>query len=209
MTSPAPIRLLVADDHPIVTQGMQRFFSTSTEHSVEATATCVSEVLERLAQHDIDIVILDIQMPGLTGPEAVSTIANTGVKIILYSLMAEDAMVASLAKAGASGFVSKTASLDVLSEATGVVQRGDTFWSETMDKLLSDSDPPHLGFTARELEIYELLARGNTPKEAAFELGIATSTVYTYTERIRQRLEVASIAEIVNYAKSWRKWDDC
>ncbi|MBL4632686.1 MAG: response regulator transcription factor, partial [Kofleriaceae bacterium] len=143
MTSTAPIHLLVADDHPIVTQGMQRFFATSTEHSVLATATCVSEVLEQLEQHDIDIAILDIQMPGLTGPEAISEIAKTGVKIILYSLMAENALVASLINAGATGFVSKAAPLDVLSEAINVVHAGETYLSDTMRLLMSDSDPPH------------------------------------------------------------------
>lgn len=203
-----PIRLLVADDHPIVTQGMQRYFAASPEHIVVATAATLSGVLDALSEHTIDIVILDIQMPGLTGPESIGQVAKSQASIILYSLLAEDALVASLIKAGASGFVSKSASLDILSEAISVVHQGGSYLSETLIALISEDDPPHLSFSAREKEIFDLLAKGTTTKEVAFQLGIAASTVYTYTERIRQRLGVSSITEVIQYAEKWRKLDN-
>lgn len=200
-------RLLVADDHPVVLEGVRRFFESSTEQELVTTATSVDETRGLLSEHAIDILVLDIQMPGMAGPQTIQGLRKDGPQIILFSLHDEDEMVAALVAAGAAGFVSKSKPLTELAEATLRVHQGEEVISEQLRALLPTARAPHLEFTPRERDIYELLAKGATAKEAAFELGLSPSTVYTYTERIRTRLGVVSIAEIAHYASKWRSLD--
>ncbi len=200
-------KLLVADDHPVVLEGVRRFFDESSEHELVGTATSVEEVHKELSGQSIDLLVLDIQMPGMAGPQTIVKLCEAGPRIVVFSLHEEDEMVAALVAAGASGFVSKSSPLPELAEATLRVHAGDQVLSEQLQSLLPTANAPHLEFTPRERDVYEQLATGATAKEAAFELGLSTSTVYTYTERIRTRLGVVSIAEIVQYAAKWRSLD--
>ncbi len=205
--SHCPIRLIVADDHPVVLEGIRRFFSTIEEQEVVATAESIEEVHRQLDLHKVDVVVLDIQMAGVTGPDAIASVHQRGPAVILFSLMEEDEIVAALVQGGARGFVSKSNSLDALADATRRAFAGETIFSERLSSLLVAAGAPHLSFTPRERDIYKLLGKQLTPKEIAFELGLAASTVYTYTERIRQQLKVASIAEVAQYAAKWGKLD--
>ncbi len=203
----ALIRLIIADDHPVIVEGLRRYFESTPEYEVAACVGSIEELLVPLAEQQVDMVVLDVQMPGLTGPASILSIRESGTKIVLFSLLEEDELIASLVQAGAAGFVSKSQPLDALGEALRRAHLGESILSETLVALLARERAPHLCFTPRELDVYRLLSKDLSTKEVAFELGLAPSTVYTYVERIRSRLGVASVAEIVKYAARWSKLD--
>ena len=198
-----PIRILVADDHPVVREGIARHFVSCTEHEVVGCVGSAQGVFSVLSKTDVDVVILDIQMPGVTGPETIRKLCDHGAKVLLFSLMRENSIVASLIEAGAKGFVSKSESLKTLCEATERIYQQGTIIPGHIAKLLqkgivlSDKLPP------REKDVYILLGSRVSPKEIVFELGLSVSTVYSNIERIRTRLGLISTDEVINHAAEW------
>jgi len=198
-----PIRILIADDHPVVREGIQRYFVDSTEHEVVGCVGSAQGVFSVLSEAEVDVVILDIQMPGVTGPETIRSLCGHGANVLLFSLMRENSVVASLIAAGAKGFIAKSESLSALCEAAERIYQQETIIPDHIAKLLqkgitlSDRLPP------REKDIYLLLGSRISSKEIAFELGLSVSTVYSNIERIRKRLGLTSTDEVTNHAAEW------
>ena len=199
-----PIRVLIVDDHPVVREGILRYFDDSEEHEVVAAVSSIREALVILETRDVDITILDIRMPEGVDEDAVASIAKRNTRIILFSLMEVGSVVASLIEAGATGFVSKAERLEVLADATFAVARGEKVISKELQAILEADFAPHKRFTPRETDVYKLLGAKCTPKEVAFTLNISTSTVYSYVDRLRHHLGVTSIDEIVESAAKWK-----
>lgn len=202
--SESPIQVLVADDHPIVIDGIRRHLSHIEDVAFCAGVSSMQEALAYCTEHSPDLVVMDVQMPGVEGPSCVEALVATGTRVVLFTLREEDALVASLARGGASAFVSKSSPTPMLIETVRRVHAGERVFSEVLEEQLKSSGgPPHLALTEREHDVFVLLARCMTPKEAAFELGVSQSTIYTHGERIRRKLKVGSVAELVQYAKDW------
>ena len=202
--SDSPIQVLVADDHPIVIDGIRRYLAHIDDVSFCAGVSSLQEAVVYSRECSPDLVVMDVQMPGVDGPSSVEALVATGVRVVLFTLREEDALVASLARGGASAFVSKSSPTPTLIDVIRRVHAGERVFSPALEvQLESTGAPPHLALTQREHDVFLLLARCMTPKEAAFELGVSQSTIYTHGERIRRKLKVGTVAELVQYAKDW------
>lgn len=202
--SESSIQVLVADDHPIVIDGIRRYLSHIEDVVFCAGVSSLQEAVAYCTEHSPDLVVMDVQMPGVEGPACVEALVATGARVVLFTLREEDALVASLARGGASAFVSKSSPTPVLIDTMRRVHAGERVFSPILEEQLKcTGGPPHLALTEREHDVFVLLARCLTPKEAAFELGVSQSTIYTHGERIRRKLKVGTVAELVQYAKDW------
>ncbi len=199
-----PIRILIVDDHPVVREGILRHFAESSQHDVVGAVPSTSEALATLETNTVDITILDIRMQTRVEESTIASFVSLDTRILLFSLMEEGEVVASLIEAGAAGFVSKAETLATLEEATFAVARGEQVISKKLREVLNADFAPHKRFTQREQDVYRLLGTRCTPKEVAFTLHISPSTVYSYIERLRQHLDVASVDEIVDHASQWK-----
>lgn len=205
----ARIRVLAADDHPIIIEGLRRYLASIEDLELVGSASTAAEATAALASNGVDVLVCDVQMPGMgDGLGPLRAFLATGAAVVLFTLRPGDAMIASLLAAGARGFVSKTEPLDVLVDAVRAVHAGrDWIPPELAPERGAHRAPPHAALSEREYAVFVLLARCLTPKEVAFELGVAPSTVYTHADRIRAKLGVATLAEIAQYAREWNLFE--
>jgi len=188
----------------VVIEGVRRHLAPITDLIFAGGVASVDEVRERLAREPIDILVLDVQMPGVTGREVIEELCRAGVRVVLFTLRPEDVRVANLVAGGASAFVSKSRPLSDLVHAVREAQAGRETISDALRSMRAAAQTaPHAQLTRRELEVFRLLVRCLTPKEAAFEMGVSLSTMYTHAERIRKKLGVQTFAALVQYAKRW------
>lgn len=200
------IRVVIADDHPIVAEGLRRFFVAVEGVTVVATAASVDSLVAKLTDEvGVDLVVLDVDFPGMAGGATVRAIRERGPQVLIFTHQAPDELVASMVLAGARGFVSKSDPVDELVAAMRAVHAGGEWTSEPLRALVksASSTPPHERLTERELAVFALLARGRSPKEIGFELALSPSTVYAHVERVRSKLGVASAIDVERYAARW------
>ena len=211
MTDTQPIRVVLADDHAVVRKGIREFLEHSGDISVVAEATDGPEAIKLVAEHQPDVAVLDIQMPGVTGIEATRRIKaeHPGVRVLVLTAYDDDPYIFALLQAGASGYVLKTADSTELVHAVRAVHRGesalDPAVAQKVVQQLTSGRP--LGaqtfvetLTARELEVVRLAARGLTNKAIGRELGISDRTVQGHLANIYGKLGVNSRTEAVTEA---------
>jgi two-component system, NarL family, invasion response regulator UvrY len=197
----ATVRIFVADDHPVITEGLTRYFATIDDIAmIGHCRDCAG--LEAIDAASVDVLVLDVGMPGMLGAETVTRLRSRGHAILLFTLEPESPLVIGMLRAGAMGFVAKRESLDVLAEAIRSVARGARSVPEPLSALADDDGEgwPHEGLSTRERAVFDHMVRGIPLKSVAFDLGLSTSTVYTYAERVRRKLGAGSQAELVDYA---------
>jgi len=202
------IRLLIADDHAIVRSGLKQVFAMAPDLQVMGEAVNGAEVLDSLRQQLPDLLLLDINMPGLSGPDLIARIRAhwTKLPILVLSMHNEAQVAARVLKSGANGYVTKDSEMEVLLGAIRRVAGGGKFIApELAEKLVFDlslgSDAaPHSTLSDRELEIFHLLAAGKGVNEIARQLCISNKTVSTHKTRLMEKLNVESTAELVRYA---------
>jgi DNA-binding NarL/FixJ family response regulator len=204
------IRLLLADDHALVRQGLLNLLSHSPSFEVVAEASNGREAAALAAQLSPDVVVLDVSMPDLNGMETARRIrsADPNVKILALSMHGDTQMVREMLECGASGYVLKSASFSELQEAICAVARGEIHLGPGLDKdLLRDCLRPDSSgrgpagrLSSRQAEVLQLISEGRTTKEIASLLGISVKTVETYRNQIMSRLKIHSIAGLTKYA---------
>ncbi len=202
------IRLVLADDHAIVRGGLKQLFSLSPDLQVVGEAVDGSQLLEVLRQGQPDLVLLDINMPGLSGPELITRIKShwRALPVLVLSMHNEPQVAARVLKAGASGYVTKDSELEVLLGAVRKVAAGGRYLvPELAEKLvfeqsLAHDRPAHAALSDREREVCRLLVAGKGVNEIADRLCISNKTVSTHKTRLMEKLNVASTAELVRYA---------
>jgi DNA-binding NarL/FixJ family response regulator len=211
MTDTEPIRVVLADDHAVVRKGIREFLEQSGDITVVAEATDGPEAIDMVAEHQPDVAVLDIQMPGVTGIEATRRIKaeHPGVRVLVLTAYDDDPYIFALLQAGASGYVLKTADSIELVHAVRAVHRGesalDPAVAQKVVQQLTSGRP--LGaqavvetLTERELEVLRLAARGLTNKAIGLELGISDRTVQGHLANIYGKLNVNSRTEAVTEA---------
>lgn len=200
-----PIRVVLADDHAVVREGIRRFLERGGEIAVVAEAGDGQQAVQAILDHQPDVAVIDLQMPGMTGLEVTRWVrANqraTGVLIL--SAYDDDPYVLAVLQAGANGYVLKTASQAELVAAVAAVHQGrsalDPMIARKVIGLVGgeragrEVEPP----TDRELEVLRLAARGHTNRAIGHQLGISDRTVQGHLARLFAKLQAASRTEAV------------
>ena len=201
------IRLLIADDHPIVRAGLRHIVEQDPDITVTGEAASGNETLELLGRTIADVVLLDVTMPGTTFIHTLQRLRDEypSVKVLVLSVHPEDQFAVRALRAGASGYVTKDHSATVLLDAVRRVFRGGRYISATLaERLASFVDPrfdgmPHERLSDREFEVLRSLGTGLSVKEAADELHLSPKTVSTYRARLLEKMGLSGTADIVRY----------
>ncbi len=203
------LRVLVADDHTIVRQGVVSLLEESGEVHVVAEASDGLEAVEKALETRPDIAILDLTMPRLNGLEAVRRIHDQlpGTRILVLTVHEEDEYVIPIVRAGASGYLVKDAAVKELMSAVQALQRGQGYFGPQAARALAEqyrhgqeAGDPYGSLTPREREVFHLLTEGKTSKEIARSLDISVKTAENHRARIIDKLAVQNTAGLVRYA---------
>lgn len=201
------INVLLADDHVVVRSGLTRLLEQNSEISVIGEAENGEQAYQLYAEFTPDVVIMDLSMPGMGGLEALRQIIGDwpDAKIIIYSMHENTSYAIQSMAAGAMGYVAKSGPTDDLINAVRQASVGNKYLSADMaQKVALNSiavdDDPALKLTAREMEVFRLLAEGMTTEDIATHLDIGLKTVANYQTSIRQKLDINSPVELVRLA---------
>jgi len=202
------IKILIADDHPIVRKGLKDIIKETSDMEVVDEASNGQEVLEKVRKNDFDIVVLDISMPGRNGLEILKELKSEKpeISVLILSVHPEDQYAIRVLKAGASGYLTKDSAPDELISAIRKVSMGRKYVSSALaEKLasaleLGDKRPLHETLSDREYEVMCMIASGKTTKEIAKGLFLSVKTVSTYRSRILEKMHMKSNAELTHYA---------
>ncbi|MEZ4798926.1 MAG: response regulator transcription factor [Flavobacteriales bacterium] len=199
-------RVLLVDDHAIVTDGLKSLISGADDYEVVASCSNGREAIELLSHVKVDIVLMDIDMPEMNGIEATRAIKKQfdNVKIIILTMHDEKAMIKALMEDGADGYLLKNSSKEELINALNNVREGKIHLSEEANSILlkkdGDGSKVLADLTEREVEILRHIAEGLSNKEIGDQLFISHRTVDTHRTNLMQKLEVHNVAGLVRIA---------
>lgn len=210
MTSRAParIRIFIADDHPIVRQGLRRIVEEDPGMAIAGEAGDAAALLTALQSTAADLVLLDVSMPGGPFLETLKELRarHPSVRVLALSVHPEDQWAVRALRAGASGYLTKDHSPDQLLEAIRRVYRGGKYVSPALAERLAEQldggaeRAPHELLSDREFEVMRRLGNGLTITQIANELALSAKTVSTYRARILEKMAAESNADLVRYA---------
>jgi DNA-binding NarL/FixJ family response regulator len=197
------IRILIADDHPVVRAGLCAMFSGRQEFQVVAEAADGVQAVALATERHPDVILMDLRMPGLSGIEAVQQILQTqpGAHILILTTYDSDYDINAALNAGARGYLLKDSPREELYQAVQTAARGKSVLGMTISsRLLEQRQTPDNTLTEREIAVLALAAQGNTNKVIGKKLHISEATVKTHLKHIYARLEVADRAAAVAVA---------
>lgn len=201
------IRILIADDHAIVREGLKQLFALWADVSVAGEAVNGAQVLEAVRQNEIDLLLLDMTMPGVSGVELIARVRahSPSLPILVLSMHNEPQIARRALASGASGYLTKDSDPEMLMAAIRKVAGGGRFIDpELAESMVFDSGGngerlPHELLSEREFHILRLLVQGRSINEIADELSISNKTVSTHKARLMQKLNFQNNAELVRY----------
>jgi two-component system invasion response regulator UvrY len=202
------IHVIIADDHPVVRQGLTRILAEEADMVLAAEAATGQELLDKLDKTDCDVVLLDISMPGRGGLDILAELRRRYPKIpvLVLSVYPEDQFGLRVLKSGAAGYMNKEAACDQLVNAIRKVCSGGKYVSANLAEkiagdLAADSHlPPHELLSDREYQVMSLLASGKTVSEIARELSLSQKTISTHRARILEKMHMKTNAQLTYYA---------
>lgn len=199
------IKVLIADDHAVVREGFRRMIENDPQIKVVAEAENGIEALQMVRSKNIDVVVLDMSMPEMSGLDALKQIKAEfpNLPVLIFSMHPEEQYEQRVLQAGASGYITKrTKPLEVLQAIKDVAQ-GKKLMSERLKEMAIKGkgklDEPHLRLSDREFQVLKLIAKGMRTKEIANYLKISEKTVTTYRMRVLQKLGLSSNSDLVRY----------
>jgi len=207
-----PLRVLIADDHPLFRKGMRALLTATAGTEVIGEATTGQEAIELAAALQPDVILMDLQMPGINGIEATRQILHTSphIRILVVTLFEDDASIFSALRAGARGYILKDAQEEEMLRAIRAVGSGEAIFSPAIATRLMDffaaprpAAPKEIfpTLTEREREILQLIARGRTNNDIARELALSTKTVGNYVSNIFSKLQVTDRVQAIIRAR--------
>lgn len=202
------IRILLVDDHAVVRAGFRMLLSASADIEVIAEAERGEQAIQRMQEYPVDVIVMDLSMPGLGGLETIRRIRqrDTPARILVFSVHDESVYVNRAIEAGAQGYITKNSAPDILAAAIRNLVQGLPYIEEGLLKKQSGAsdvvDYQRIidSFSAREFDVFCLLAKGLTVHKVADELCLGYKTVANYGTQIRTKLGVSTLAELAHIA---------
>jgi len=202
------IKILIADDHPIMREGLKHVLAEESGMRVVGEVTNGYDVPTFCKEHEVNVLLLDVFMPG---PGLLETITRltpvfSHLKILILSMHPEDELILRAIKAGAMGYVNKNKTVEQLAKAIRSVYNGDVYWSHRLSNLMTSvlrgdggqEDVLKL-LSKREYEVLHMLASGLSINDIAIKLSLSPKTISTYRTRILEKLGLHSNADLVRY----------
>jgi DNA-binding NarL/FixJ family response regulator len=202
------IKILIADDHPVVRKGLKEIIEETPDMIVSDEASNGQETLEKVRKSDFDIVLLDISMPGRSGLDILKELKSEKpeLSVLILSIHPEELYAVRVLRAGASGYLTKESAPEELIAAIQKASEGGKYISSSLaEKLAFDLEtdaerPLHETLSDREYQVMRMIASGKTGKEIGEELFLSVKTISTYRARILEKMEMKSSAELIHYA---------
>ncbi|HEV2228287.1 MAG TPA: response regulator transcription factor [Steroidobacteraceae bacterium] len=206
------MRILIADDHPVVRRGLRDVVASEADMTVVGEAKTGDEALELACKVEWDVAVLDYSMPGCSGADLVREVKRHYPErpVLVLSILPEDVHAGQVFKAGGAGYINKASASDDLTGAIRKVVSGGKYvsaaFAEKLATELADGGekPPHDLLSDREYRVMWLIASGKQINEIAGEMSLSPSTVSTYRARILRKLDLSNNAALVRYAVKYR-----
>ena len=202
------INILIADDHELIREGLKKILKKEADMEVLGEARNAQEVFDQVKNRNVNIVLLDISMPGLSGLDVLTELRQNYPKlpVLILSMHPEDRFAVRALKAGAAGYVTKDSAVSELVKAIRKVVTGSKYVSVRLAEKLADElekgneKPPHEMLSDREFQVMRMVAAGKKISEIAEELSLSISTVNTYRTRILEKMQMETNVELTRYA---------
>jgi len=200
------IRILIADDHAIVRSGLKQILATAPDMAVATEATNGAEVLQHLSGASVDLLLLDMTMPGISGVDLIRQLHDRYplLPILVLSMHNEGQIITRALRAGAAGYVTKDSEPEVLLAGIRKVAGGGRFIDPSLvDSMVFDSgagEQPDALLTARELQVLTMIGEGRPLGEIADRLHLSPKTISTHKMRLMQKLAIDNNVDLVRYA---------
>ena len=200
------LKILIADDHPIVRRGLQQILSGEADVAMVGEAQNSAEVLELVRTQEWDVVVLDITMPGRGGLDTLKELKRLypSLPVLMLSIHPEDQYAVRAFRAGAAGYMTKESAPDELIRAIRKITRGGKYVSPSLAEKLAfimEAEPPsHDSLSDREYQVMLMIASGKTLSQIAEEMCLSIKTISTYRERILAKMKMKNNAELTYYA---------
>ncbi|MGF6759852.1 DNA-binding NarL/FixJ family response regulator [Paraburkholderia sp. GAS33] len=201
------IKILIADDHAIVRGGLKQIIATTADIVVSGEAAQGSEVVEKLRTSEVDLLLLDMTMPGISGVDLIRRVRaeQPSLPVLVLSIHNEAQVVSRALRAGATGYVTKDSDPEVLLTAIRKLASGGRFIDpKLVDAIIfethSGDAPPHEILSDREFQVLQMLASGKSINDIAEALALSAKTISTHKMRLMQKLGLANNAELIRYA---------
>ena len=202
------IRVLIADDHPVVRRGLKDILKEASDIEVASEASDGLEVMEKIRNDEPDVLLLDLSMPKLDGLEAILRIKSEKpeIAILVLSMNPEEVFGMRALKLGASGYLSKESAPEQLITAIRRVASGKIFVSQALGEMLalnvSKGSPqlPHEMLSEREYQVMIMIAKGKSLKQIAIELSLSVKTISTHRAHILRKMKLENNAQVVTYS---------
>ena len=210
------IRIVIADDHTIVREGLKQLLAAAGDLDVVAEAGNGHEVMQQVRGNDFDVLLLDMSMPGKSGTELIKQVKEERPKlrVLVLSMHEEHQYAVRAIKSGASGYLTKDSASTQLVTAIRKVSAGGAFISAEVAEALALSarsqseGPPHAALSDREYQVFQMLASGASVSAIAARLNLSVKTVSTHKARLLEKLGARNQTELVHYALKHRLIDD-
>ncbi len=210
------IRIVIADDHTIVREGLKQVLSAASDLAVVGEAQNGQEVMQRVRELEFDVLLLDMSMPGKSGIELIKQVRaeKPKLRVLVLSMHQEQQYAVRAIKAGASGYLTKESASAQLVSAIRKVAGGGAFITEAVAEQLAlgampqADGPPHSALSDREFQVFRLLVSGKAVSNIADELNLSVKTVSTHKARIMQKMNMSNPTELIRYALQHRLIDD-
>jgi two-component system, NarL family, invasion response regulator UvrY len=204
------MKILIADDHPVVRQGLCEIISKDRAIKQVCEVDSGYKAIEKARCGRFDVIILDISMPGMNGIETVKQLKKEGIRtpVLILSMYPEEQYALRALRAGASGYLTKEAPAEDLIKALKQISRGGKYINHGIAEILANAvnsdngKMPHELLSDREYEVFQAITAGKSIREISNEFHISNKTVHTYRTRVMDKLQIKSNADMVAYSRS-------
>ncbi|MEX0747971.1 MAG: response regulator transcription factor [Rhodothermales bacterium] len=209
------MKILIVDDHPVVREGLSELLSHEPDITVAAAARDAEEAIDVLRSTPVDLVVLDLSLPGLSGTELIRQIRSEfgDLPVLVLSMHEEQFYAERALRAGAHGYIMKQEPTEKLVGAIRKIYDGDLFVSDDVARRMllrvvageEDGDSPVSSLSGRELEVFQLIGQGYGTRVIAEMLNLSIKTIESYRANLKQKLSLKNASELVQYAVKWKQ----